>query len=797
MSGRLTRWPGHVARTVRGARRVGPAPTDDAGWARQVRGWVEAQVPVLCAQVDDAGAGRPTPCPEVVGPARRLWSLARLQRHDIGGAAVADRLESARLDLARFVDPDHGGVVWAVAPGRTVADGEVVDDAKVLYGQCFAAFALAELARARPDGAGTLLDDAADLLLRAAARRTPTGVVDESARRDWSDPAPGRTHPPADPGAVSLDGQLHLVEAAAAVVEAGGDEAVRRLGAESARFLADRFLGVEPCTAVSAGDGVPRPGPRSLGHEVEAAWLLAAHAPALGLDPAIAHDLCARVVDGALAAGLRHDGLDDEPWPRPRPGGRRRCWWSQAELVRALVEVDDGPDGPRRHALRRVLGWMHRRHVDPRTGQARQLVTTWGLVLVTGESTGAQTTVGGAGGGPNAAGSAGGEEPASCAGRGASTVAPGAGGSSASGTAGLSGTGSDGGDGALDLPNPQGAYTGGGGGGGGWFGGGGGAAYGNSICGGGGGGSGYAHPSVTGIGGGTSFLTGEGRVAITFSSAVATPAPANDSYRAGQILSGLNGTVAGTLVGATADPGEPAHVGAAPEHSVWYRIGFSDPRRVRLDTQGSAVDTRLAVYHADPDARTFTLVAENDDASDATTASEVTVNADGDFYVAVDGKAGATGAITLNWLSDPPRPDGRVRAAGATTFLGDDVHGPPTPGQAVVVATPRGRSASFVVSVQNDSAFAERLRLEGRRLSGNFTATYRSPGGTNITTRVAAGTFRTPLLAPGATYAVRLTIAVPADVRAGVARGFPVTVTSTAPGMPLVTDTVRPAVRAT
>jgi hypothetical protein len=38
-----------------------------------------------------------------------------------------------------------------------------------------------------------------------------------------------------------------------------------------------------------------------------------------------------------------------------------------------------------------LLDRLHRRQVDPRTGQARQLMTDWGLVLVRGDLTSART----------------------------------------------------------------------------------------------------------------------------------------------------------------------------------------------------------------------------------------------------------------------------------------------------------------------------------------------------------------------------------------------------------------------
>ena len=135
--------------------------------------------------------------------------------------------------------------------------------------------------------------------------------------------------------------------------------------------------------------GVPLDAPVSLGHKVEAAWILADAAGALGL--ADETPRARRWVDEALAVGFRHDGLNDDLARGFRPGGEQRSWWVQAELLRALVEIDEGPDSSSRVVMRRLLGWLHRHQVDPRTGQARQLMTHWGLVLVAGDGTTTRT----------------------------------------------------------------------------------------------------------------------------------------------------------------------------------------------------------------------------------------------------------------------------------------------------------------------------------------------------------------------------------------------------------------------
>jgi mannose/cellobiose epimerase-like protein (N-acyl-D-glucosamine 2-epimerase family) len=192
-------------------------------------------------------------------------------------------------------------------------------------------------------------------------------------------------------GSVSIGAQLHLVEAVSVLLETGGSDWAREAGRAAADLLHERFLSGPGHSDRSRTDeaGTPLPETASMGHKVEAAWILADAAPRLGLTGE--RERCRRWVDEALAASFRHRGLGDGASRRWRPGGEQRSWWVQAELLRALVEIDDGPDTASRAVLGSLLGWLHGRQVDPRTGQARQLMTTWGLVLVTGEGTTART----------------------------------------------------------------------------------------------------------------------------------------------------------------------------------------------------------------------------------------------------------------------------------------------------------------------------------------------------------------------------------------------------------------------
>ncbi len=383
--GRARRRLGYLGPTleVRRRARPDPAPTDDPGWAALLHHWLDLQAPILCGDVETDLAGRPAPCPDLVGRSRRLWSLAHLQRHGIGGETVAAAVPRAWQAMDRHADHQHGGWVWAIDPSGAVTDGR-----KALYAQCMAVYALAEVARLDDATRPRALAEAATGFALATRPTTPWGAVTELLDRDWSPLPVGTEHRHATAGTISVGGALHLFEAAALLAVAGGGGGARSVAERTAALLHDHFLAPRAAD-VTEDSGVPLPVPVTLGHEVEAAWLLAEHAEALGLVGE--RERCRRVVETALGEGFRHGALGDSPETGFRPGGHQRVWWIQVELVRALVEFDDGPDGAFRDRLHQTLRWLHRRQVDPRTGQAWQLMTHWGLVLVTGRGTSART----------------------------------------------------------------------------------------------------------------------------------------------------------------------------------------------------------------------------------------------------------------------------------------------------------------------------------------------------------------------------------------------------------------------
>jgi hypothetical protein len=108
-----------------------------------------------------------------------------------------------------------------------------------------------------------------------------------------------------------------------------------------------------------------------------------------------------------------------------------------------------------------------------------------------------------------------------------------------------------------------------------------------------------------------------------------------------------------------------------------------------------------------------------------------------------------------------PRPDARIRVGTFGVLRGNDAYNTLT-GQTVTASAAArvGRRVVYNIQVQNDSIEPDRFTLEGSPSTTRYRLVYQNPQGVDVTRKVVAGTLRTPVLAPGAIYKVRVTVTV-------------------------------------
>lgn len=172
-------------------------------------------------------------------------------------------------------------------------------------------------------------------------------------------------------------------------------------------------------------------------------------------------------------------------------------------------------------------------------------------------------------------------------------------------------------------------------------------------------------------------------------------------------------------------------------------------------------------------------------AVDALTSYLLSVCAGGEFTNAGgDGLADGLGCYLLL------RPDARIGTHLAGPFAGNNVYSASGAGEAKTISVPRGHRGTLYADVQNDGLFTDTFKVHGTGAARGFTVSY-FKGTTNVTAQVAAGTFSTGSLAPGA----HVTLKVVVKVAASSANTGTFLVKATSPGPPA--DSVKVIVKAT
>lgn len=172
-----------------------------------------------------------------------------------------------------------------------------------------------------------------------------------------------------------------------------------------------------------------------------------------------------------------------------------------------------------------------------------------------------------------------------------------------------------------------------------------------------------------------------GRVGLEWYPSVSQDQLLNDDFERAQVLSGTRGEVGLYNRGATKQPDEPSHAGNLGGASVWFQWTAPRDGAVLFDTEGSGIETVIAVYAGTNLASLGLVVRSNDDINSGqeifTSRVSFTAQAGKTYRIAVDGFGDATtpvetGFILLTWqppttpLGTPPANDPFAGAAPLT-----------------------------------------------------------------------------------------------------------------------------------
>ncbi len=142
-----------------------------------------------------------------------------------------------------------------------------------------------------------------------------------------------------------------------------------------------------------------------------------------------------------------------------------------------------------------------------------------------------------------------------------------------------------------------------------------------------------------------------------------SPSSPNDAFTGRIRLVGSDARDDRNNTGAGREPGEPLHAGQSGGRSLWWRWDAGADGEVRIDTDGSEVDTLLAVYTGAEIQRLVPVAANDDHGLGVTSRVRFAVTRGTSYAIAVDAMGGesqsAEGrvALRLTFLAEPiPRP---------------------------------------------------------------------------------------------------------------------------------------------
>lgn len=297
--------------------------------------------------------------------------------------------------VKHFWDHQHGGWYWKVQ-----RDGTLVDPGKVVYGQSFAIYALAQYYLASGDQQGLDYASRTFDLLQRYCTDTARGGYYENLEPDWRLSEPG-FH---GGDRKSLDIHMHLLECFTILYQASGLEIHRRRLEEVIGVILTHMihpntgcglnqfdLEFHPIAPIAirrtwnaeregelAGDAIDT---TSYGHNLELAWLILQASDVMGMPRSTYKEILRRLTEHALQYGIdwtnggvyRDGPYDGSAFVRDKE------WWQQAE---SLVGLLDGyilfADDRYLDAFETVWDFCNRHFIKHQLGEWRTLLTEAG-----------------------------------------------------------------------------------------------------------------------------------------------------------------------------------------------------------------------------------------------------------------------------------------------------------------------------------------------------------------------------------------------------------------------------------
>ncbi len=309
---------------------------------------------------------------------RILWTFSAAYRkyHD---PAYLEMAQWAYRDMENFRDKEHGGLFWTIT-----AEGKPLVAEKLIYGQVFGIYALAEYHRATGDRAALEQAIAIYRLIEANAHDQKFGGYFDLLTRDWQRTNAQRN--PLGPAPKSQNSHIHIMEGYTNLLRVWSDDGLRKNQRELIELMMTKIIDPKTNHLVlfMRDDWTPMGDDISYGHDIELSWLLVEAAEVLG-DPAVVART--KPISLAIAQVTETQGVD-------RDGGvfnegnskgltnTTKDWWPQAEAAVGFLNAYQ-LSGDRRwfDATKRSWSFIQDKFVDRKNGDWYESVSRDGDAL--------------------------------------------------------------------------------------------------------------------------------------------------------------------------------------------------------------------------------------------------------------------------------------------------------------------------------------------------------------------------------------------------------------------------------
>lgn len=336
----------------------------------------------------------------IVTQTRMIWGYSAFARKLGHTEYLPKARQGVEFFIRHFWDETYGGWYW-----KTARDGSLLDNGKVVYGQTFAIYALAEYTLASGDQIGKEYACKTFDLLQKYCADTLYGGYIENLEPDWTPSAPGF----AAGDRKSLDIHMHTLEAFTTLYECTGEEIHRRRLQEVIGIILQHMINheagcgrnqfgldfrVRPAISIrrtwnaerETGEVIEEPtDTTSYGHNVELVWLLNRAAQIMGLPGETYHELTKKLTDHALNYGFDYErgGVYRDGPHMGEPLVRDKEWWQNCESLVGFLDAYEQL-GDVRYAEAFLQNWKFDTAymINHEVGEWRQLLKEDGTVII-------------------------------------------------------------------------------------------------------------------------------------------------------------------------------------------------------------------------------------------------------------------------------------------------------------------------------------------------------------------------------------------------------------------------------